>query len=935
MFPVAMRLRWYLVVLVLITLAPLPIFFGFMVFQHGATYRSGMERELLRATRSVSAALDDYFDATIRSLQDLATSEHLDFGRLREFHAQAARMQGAHAEWIGISLFDPSGQRLLYTRELFGAILPPRPGAMAGRFVDLLESRQPGISDVFMLPARNRLGFSVGVPVVRGDQVRYVVSAGIDGAALTRVLTRQRIPEDWTLFLMDRQQAVAARSRASEHAGEMVAASLASRARSDAEGVFREAGKDGPAYVTFSRSPRFGWTTSLAASATAIDATATRPLWTVVAVGLGMVLVGALLALWVGRHVDDSVQRLVTEAARLGRGESPRPVRSVIREVGELAASLVAAGSQRARVDDEFRTHAERQAALADFGRRALSGGDLDRLIADAMRLLAQTLRVEFVAAFEQLPDAAGLRLRAGEGWPPGMMGTFTVPSESDTPAGHTLRSHEPVFIADLGQQFGTAAAPVVRELGIVSGVTVIVEGADTPWGVLGAYTATPRAFAREDGSFLQAVANTVGALIERSRAEGERARYAERLEILREIDRTLLANEEPVAIAEAVLGRLRDLLGVPRAIVNLFDMDAGEVEWLAAVGRRRTRLGPGIRYPLQFAGDLDALRRGEPQVIAVDSLPPGPDRDALLVSGVGVYLVVPMHTGGELIGSVSIGREEGPFPEEMVTIGKEVATQLAIAITQARLHEQVRGHAAELEKRVEERTLELEEANRELEAFTYTVSHDLKAPLRGLAGFSQALEEDYGERLDETGRRYLHTIRSSATRMGQLIDDLLRYARVERRAMERRSVPLKPMLDQLLQDFAEEMEARGMTLREDLAVGEILAEREGIREALANLLSNAVKFSPARGGTISVRSYRDGDLVVVSVADQGVGFDMKYQERIFGIFERLHRQEEYPGTGVGLAIVRKVAERHGGRAWAESEVGRGSVFYFAVPAAV
>jgi signal transduction histidine kinase len=152
---------------------------------------------------------------------------------------------------------------------------------------------------------------------------------------------------------------------------------------------------------------------------------------------------------------------------------------------------------------------------------------------------------------------------------------------------------------------------------------------------------------------------------------------------------------------------------------------------------------------------------------------------------------------------------------------------------------------------------------------------------------------------------------------------------------MERRSVPLKPMLDQLLQDFAEEMEARGMTLREDLAVGEILAEREGVREALANLLSNAVKFSPARGGTISVRSYRDGDLVVVSVADQGVGFDMKYQERIFGIFERLHRQEEYPGTGVGLAIVRKVAERHGGRAWAESEVGRGSVFYFAVPAAV
>ena len=167
---------------------------------------------------------------------------------------------------------------------------------------------------------------------------------------------------------------------------------------------------------------------------------------------------------------------------------------------------------------------------------------------------------------------------------------------------------------------------------------------------------------------------------------------------------------------------------------------------------------------------------------------------------------------------------------------------------------------------------------------------------------------------------------------MGQLIDDLLRYARFERRAVECRPVSLKPLFDQLLEDFTEEMETRGLTVTEDLAVGEVMAEREGLQEALANLISNAVKFSPARDGSISLRSYRDGDRVVMAVADQGIGFDMKYHDRIFGIFERLHRQEEYPGTGVGLAIVRKVAERHGGRAWAESEIGRGSVFYFAVP---
>src|SRR6266849_4690769 len=163
---------------------------------------------------------------------------------------------------------------------------------------------------------------------------------------------------------------------------------------------------------------------------------------------------------------------------------------------------------------------------------------------------------------------------------------------------------------------------------------------------------------------------------------------------------------EAPVALAEAALRPLRDLLGIPRAIVNLFDLEAGEVEWLAAVGRRRIYTGPGVRYPLRLAGDLEALRRGEPQVIDVDALPPSAEAEALLASGVHEYMVVPMIVGGELIGSVSFGGDRGQqFPPEQVSIAQEVATQLAIAIAQARLHERVKRQAAELEVRVQERT--------------------------------------------------------------------------------------------------------------------------------------------------------------------------------------------------------------------------------------
>ena len=493
-----------------------------------------------------------------------------------------------------------------------------------------------------------------------------------------------------------------------------------------------------------------------------------------------------------------------------------------------------------------------------------------------------------------------------------------------------------PMWTRDIRVDERFALNPEIRErnaaVGIVAGLAVPLRVGGQVIGVLSVGSPSPRVFTEREVALLQTFADQAAIALSNAEKQAAVAKQAERLRILHEIDRAIITETAPLAIAEAVLWRLRDLLGVARAIVNLFDAEAKEVEWLAAVGRHRMHLGPGVRYPIEFAGNLDALRRGEPQVVDVRTLPRSPESEALLGSGVFVYMVVPMILGDQLIGSVSFGGDQTEFPEEQVSIAREVATQLAIAIVQAQLLEQVKGQAVELEARVEERTRELEGANRELEAFTHTVSHDLKAPLRGMAGFAQALEEDYGDRLDEQGRQFLSRIRAASERMADLIDDLLQYSRIQQRPIERRPVALKPLLDPLLADLAGEIAARGLTVTEELAVAEIMSERQGLQEALANLLSNAVKFSPPQGGTIVVRSYRDGSEVVVAVADRGVGFDMQYHDRIFGIFERLHRQEDYPGTGVGLAIVRKVAERHGGRAWAESAPGRGSTFFLALP---
>src|SRR2546423_683602 len=175
--------------------------------------------------------------------------------------------------------------------------------------------------------------------------------------------------------------------------------------------------------------------------------------------------------------------------------------------------------------------------------------------------------------------------------------------------------------------------------------------------------------------------------------------------------------------------------------------------------------------------GDLEALKRGEPQVIDSERLPPSLHRDALLASGVRMYMAMPMLVAGELIGALSFGGDSAEFPAEQVEIAREVATQLALAVMQARMRTRIEQQAADLEERVRDRTRELEIANKELEAFSYTVSHDLRAPLRAVDGFARIFEEDYGRYVDEEGRRQLAVIRESSRRMGALIDDLLAFS--------------------------------------------------------------------------------------------------------------------------------------------------------------
>ena len=315
----------------------------------------------------------------------------------------------------------------------------------------------------------------------------------------------------------------------------------------------------------------------------------------------------------------------------------------------------------------------------------------------------------------------------------------------------------------------------------------------------------------------------------------------------------------------------------------------------------------------------------------------------ALDDTGTRLGIVAPFETAN---GTGGLAVVSGPFTpifgSDEVSRLQQYAVFVATALERVRLveslrasDESVRHLNRDLERRVTERTAQLEASNKELEAFSYTVSHDLRAPLRAISGFSQIILDEYKDKLDEEGQHYVDLLSSNAIDMGRLIDALLSFSRLTRQQMTNELVDTAAVATRAFDRIRGDFNGRHVEC-EIQALPEARSDAVLLEQVFANLIGNAVKFSRDRDPARIEVGFTKGDHAEITyfVRDNGAGFDMQYADKFFGVFQRLHRRDEFEGTGAGLAIVQRIVHRHGGEIWAESEVDKGATFYFTLKSA-
>ncbi len=424
--------------------------------------------------------------------------------------------------------------------------------------------------------------------------------------------------------------------------------------------------------------------------------------------------------------------------------------------------------------------------------------------------------------------------------------------------------------------------------------------------------------------------------LTARKKAEDDLRKHSMRLQNLHMIDQAILqAIESPESVVQTAIQHVRDLLQCQRASVGILDLEKKAIQVYAADVEGNSIIQTGKILTEEVYGIFDILRSNKMEIVEDLSNPASASvlNTILQHEGVQASVNVALVSALEIYGVLNVGWEKARnITLEEIEIVGEVANQITIAIEKARLLQETKGYAAELEKRVEDRTAQLLVVNKELEAFSYSVSHDLRAPLRHISGFADMLANDSKAQLPEKSLHYLDVINNSARKMGTLIDDLLSFSRTGRTEMRKSNFKMNNLVEEVLGQ--EKISNPDRTIRWNIAnLPLVFGDYNLLRQVWANYIENAIKYTRTREtAEIRIDFAAEKEEYIFSISDNGVGFDMQYATKLFGVFQRLHSSDEFEGTGIGLANMQRIVTRHGGRTWAEAKLNMGATFYFTLP---
>jgi PAS domain S-box-containing protein len=432
----------------------------------------------------------------------------------------------------------------------------------------------------------------------------------------------------------------------------------------------------------------------------------------------------------------------------------------------------------------------------------------------------------------------------------------------------------------------------------------------------------------------------------ERIRTESALRAHLRRVEAVAEMDRAILGMRSTQEIAETALRHLRRMVPCSCASVVVFDKDSSEERLLASDASGNTHYIPQA-HPM-FAYEQAQLGRGDAgQAMAIGDLRTGEPAVHLFrhlrQAGAVSYAGLPLRGEQRLLGVLELVDEQANcFTAEQLQSARSIADQLAIALQQALLKEAIDRHTASLERRVQERTQELEAtnqeltaANRDLEDFTASAAHDLRAPLNAMTGHCGLLRNLLQQYPETEVQHRMNRIEASIRRMNDVIDGMLGLAQLTRIELTRKSIDLNEVAAEVIQELQQQYPAHRVQYQVDCGAA-LCADPRLMRSLLMNLLSNAWKYTTRTAApVVELSRLRDEPVPAFVVRDNGAGFDMNYAQHLFEPFRRMHTMAEFPGVGIGLATAARIVQRYGGRIWAESVVGQGAAFYFTLPQAV